>query len=258
MREVYRYTTSIVMSLKNWLTGTKPQQPLQKDANQHDVEEQYITSHEGRFAANDWTRDTHDNVVVQRNFLVVLSICLTVTIALSVLVIGYMKSSQTIEPFVIEIEPKTGVPTVVDPVTITKYSADESVKRYFIMQYVKAREEYIYGSYLYNYYTVVRVLSTPTVYYSDYRKKASPTNKDSLYVTCGENCSTTIALKSLIFQTEKSAQIRIKVTSNNTNVQDKIVYMEFDFKNLQMNDEERMINPLGFVVTLYRIADENV
>lgn len=225
-------------------------------------EESYAQQSRGEGGGNNyqlssWSQDQYDRLVVQRNFLVLVTICFVIIIAITVLIIGYIKNAQTVEPFVIEIEPKTGVPTVVDPVTIQKYSSDEAIKRYFVMQYIRAREEYAYGSYLYNYYTVVRVFSSPDVYYNDYRPKAFPDNKNGLYATCGANCTATVLLKSLIFQTEKSAQVRIKVV-NNKEQRDKIVYMEFDFQNLEMNNDERMINPLGFVVTLYRIADENL
>ncbi len=217
-----------------------------------------VASENDQYSLSNWSQDTYEGLIIQRNFLILISLFLLVAVAISVLTIGYIKSTQTIEPFVIEIERKTGVPTVVDPISVERYSSDEAIKRYFIMKYIRAREEYIYGSYKYNYYTVVRVLSSSDVYYSDYKSKASPLNKNSLYSTHGENYSSTVNLKSLIFQTPNSAQVRIKVVGSNNITSDKIVYMEFKFDNIKMNDDERLINPLGFVVTLYRIADENI
>ena len=40
-------------------------------------------------------------------------------------------------------------------------------------------------------------------------------------------------------------------------VMNKIIYMEFDYFNLNMSEQDILINPLGFQVTLFRMNDEN-
>jgi type IV secretion system protein VirB8 len=204
-----------------------------------------------------WKKESYENILIQRNFLIFFTFLLVATVAITVLVIGYIKSTQTIEPFVIEIERKTGVPTVVDPVSVKKYSANQAIKRYYIMKYIRAREEYSYNSFMYNYNTVVRVMSSGEVYYGDYKPKYSPYSQNSIYSLYGANYLSTVSLKSMIFTTANSAQVRIKVSATNGTERDRIVYLEFEFKNVEMSDVERMVNPLGFVVTLYRITDEN-
>lgn len=214
---------------------------------------------------NQWYQDSYETTLIQRNFLIILMFIALLIIITSLILIRYIKNNQVIEPFVIEIENKTGVPTVVEPVTIKDYSANESIKRYFIMKYIRAREEYTKISFMYNYSQVVRVLSTSDVYYSDYRPKFSPSNKNSP-ASMGDKYMRSVELKSLIFQNDNSVQVRLKIiedsggsnSSNNITYSDKLVYMEFDFQNIEMNDMERLINPLGFVVKLYRITDEKI
>ena len=205
-----------------------------------------------------WYRERYESAIIQRNFLFIISIASLVIIAFSIFVIRYVRSTRSIEPFIIEIERKTGVPTVVDPVTITAYSANTSIKRYFVWRYITAREEYFPSTYTYNYTTTVRVLSTPDVYFGDYRPKYSMANPTSPFNLYAQGSTRTIKLKSMIFTNDTAAQVRISMEVNGLmNMRmDKIVFIEFDFQNIEMNDEERLINPLGFRVKLYRIEDE--
>jgi len=112
-----------------------------------------------------------------------------------------------------------------------------------------------------NYYTVVRVLSSDNVYYSDYKPKFASSNPNSPYNQYGLGTTRGVNLKSLIFPTDTSAQVRLSFDVSGgtaTTQSDKIVFMEFSFSDLNMNDDERLINPLGFRVDLYKIEDERI
>lgn len=207
----------------------------------------------------EWNNDQYKSAVTQRNLLLVLLVLCFVVILISLSTIRYLKNTQSIEPFVIEIEEKDGVPTVVEPLSVKAYSANEAIKRYFIVKYIKAREEYFSSTFDRNFYDVVRVLSSTDVYYSDYRPKFNVNNPSSPYNLYGSSSYRIVGLKSIIFPSSKSAQIRValNVIGQINLVMNKIIYMEFDFKNLNMNDSDRLINPLGFQVTLFRIDDES-
>lgn len=210
--------------------------------------------------AKSWYDDNYETVLTQRNILFVVMIVCIVTILSSIFLIRFIKSRQNIEPFVIEIEEKTGVPTVVQPVGIEVYSQDEAVKKYFIMQYIRAREEYYPALFDYNYENVVRVLSDQKVYYNDYRPLFSKANPTSPYNLYGQSSVRKVLLKSLIFRNDGVALVRVAfdVTGTINMRQDKIILIGFEFKNIEMNEEERLINPLGFIVTFYRIEDDKV
>lgn len=206
-----------------------------------------------------WYQETYETAIIQRNLFIVLSIIAIITTLAATLVVRYIKNTKSIEPFVIEIERKTGIPTVVDPISIKDYSANEAVQRYFIMKYIKAREEYFYQTFQYNFDTVVRVLSSPSIYYSDYKPKFAPSNPNSPYNLYGQSTNRTVKWKSIIFQSEKVAQVRLTLENQGGIVSqiDKLVLIAFDFQNIEMNDNERLVNPLGFIVTMYKIEDEN-
>jgi type IV secretion system protein VirB8 len=206
----------------------------------------------------DWYRERYESTVIQRNVLFLLSLVLVVTVAASAFIIRYIRNTKSIEPFIIEIERKTGVPTVVNPVNIKVYSSDKAIKQYFIWKYIKAREEYTYVTYLQNFKDVVRVLSAPNVYFGDYRGKYSMNNPTSPYNLYGQASIRTVQIKSIIFTSDNSAQVRLSmnVTGAIEMRTDKVALIEFDFADLEMSLPERLINPLGFRVKFYRIEDE--
>lgn len=237
------------MGLKDFLLKRKNKDGASADSS---------ADREGAVILKSWSSSAYENVVIQRNLLFVFTIVCLVVVAISILIVRYVRSTRSVEPFVIEIERKTGVPTVVDPVSVAAYSADEAVRRYFVWEYVKAREEFFASTYFRNFNTVVRVLSTADVYFGDYRPKFSVSNPSSPYNIYGNGATRSLALKSIIFTSETSAQVRVAmyVKGMLNMVLNKIIFVEFKFDNVTMNIEERLINPLGFRVTLYRIDDE--
>ncbi len=209
-----------------------------------------------------WYKDSYESVVVQRNLLLLITIISIITIAISVMVIRFVNNAQTIEPFVIEINEKTGIPTVVEPVSAKVYTADEAIQRYFVMQYIKAREEYFPSTYEDNYYNVVRVFSDPNIYYNDYRPKFSTANPNSPYNLYRQSIYRTVVLRSYTPKGDNTALVRISLelggAISQSVKQDKVVLIGYEFQNIEMNSVERLINPLGFRVTFYRIEDEKI
>jgi type IV secretion system protein VirB8 len=207
-----------------------------------------------------WFSDRYEALQIQRTFLLLTLIIFSIVIVILTISITYIKSTSDIQPFVIEIEQKTGVPTVVDPIGSIIYSADEVVKRFFVWEYVKLREEYLQG-YFDASQKKLSVMSSGDVY-GQY--KSIIRNPDGIVTKLAKsNGSIEIQLKSLVFINESTAQIRFKqsiIGGGNEGVSNmnKIVYMEFTFSNIEMNDEQRYLNPLGFRVTKYRIEDEKV
>ncbi len=220
-----------------------------------------------------WFNDRYEWVQVQRNMFILISVVMAVSVTIMAAGVSFIKSSRTIEPFVIEIEPKTGVPTVVIPKTSQALSEDEAVRNFYVWYYVRMREEYYFNSYV-TMLRAVRLMSEDDVYY-EYWRSASPGNSQSSYTILGQSGVRTAALKSMIFDVKSSvgpdgkqrflytAQLRVRLTSkfaggtNETSV-DKFIRMEFEMKNLELNADDRLINPLGFYVSQYQITDDKV
>lgn len=227
------------------------------------VEDKVNTQEEENFknAKNDdnkWQSDYTGSLALQRNLMFFLVVVFAVTIAGSAFTINYLQSTRSVEPFIIEIEPKTGVTTVIKRHKEEIFTEDEAVKKYFVMKYIRAREGYTSHTFRNNFNEVVRVLSDDDVYYRDYRPKFQTNNPNSPINILGTNSTRRVLLKSIIFPTKNSVQVRVQLKSEGVYnaVENKIIYMEFSFDNIKMDEEERLVNPLGFKVTLYRMDDE--
>lgn len=205
-----------------------------------------------------WFTDRYESLQVQRSILLLVMLSLSAVIFILSASVTYIKNTRTIEPFVIEIEQKTGVPTVVDPIDVKIYSSEEVIKRYFIWEFVKLREEFM-PAYLDTAQKKLNVMSAADVY-GQY--KSLIRTPDGPIQKAGKNGSITIQLKSMVLINEKAVQVRFKenaIFNNGENsMSDKIAYLEFEFVNLELPLEQRYLNPLGFRVTKYRLEDEKV
>lgn len=209
-------------------------------------------------ASKNWYNDRYEWMLVQRNLLFVILLVSVVVIVFLNFSISYIKSSKSIEPFVIEIEPKTGVPTVVEPLSVIAYSSNEVINRYFIWNFIKLREEY-------NYITFPRAqadmrLFSNDLVYSQYRRAVDQNNLQSPFNLYGQGSVRIAELKSLILQDQNTAQIRIRLSVEGAQraTMDKIILLSFEYNNLEISDDKRLINPLGFTITSYRIDDERL
>ena len=113
---------------------------------------------------SNWYSDRYNSTVVQRNILFILLVASIALVIISSVIVGSVSSNFKIQPFVIDIEEKTGVTTIVNPLVDKELVANDALNKYFLMTYVRAREEYYKDSWRYDYLTVVRLLSSPQVY----------------------------------------------------------------------------------------------
>jgi type IV secretion system protein VirB8 len=215
-------------------------------------------SKDGLQTSKNWYTDQFESMLVQRNIFLVLTLVFSFTISALMLGIWYYTSKTNIEPFVIEIEPKTGVTTVVYPLESKALSDEEAIKRYFIWNYVKLREEYFRSTFDYV-FAQVNLFSSGEEY-ANFNRQNNINNKQSPYYTFGINGTKQVKLKSLTFLTDNVAQVRFKTEIAGVNLlgTDKIATVDFEFSNIGLNENQRLLNPLGFKVTNYRVEDELV
>ncbi len=211
-----------------------------------------------------WYADRYQTVVVQRNFLGLITVACLAGIIFSVLSVVKITTSKTIEPFVIEIEDKTGITNVIRPLQMEKYAYDEVLRKYFLTRYVTNRETYNIGSFEYNYFTIVRLLSNFVVY-SAFRSQVYANNPNSP-VRLG-SAQRIIKIKSIIAmqpvkgQVGFTTQVRFKSEDGDgitpsPNSKHKVATVNFNFSDLVLTEDERAVNPLGFQVIGYRVDDE--
>lgn len=197
-----------------------------------------------------WYYNRYQIVAVQRNILLIFSIFSIIAVAVCVVFVQSVTSSKSLEPYVIEIEEKTGIPVVVDQQTIKRYSSNDMVVRYFLNQYIHAASGFNSRTYKLD-ALKVRLMSTANVY-SQFRRRVRP--RDFAFGTRIQ-----VRIKSIQFPAKKMAQVRIlRVVSSKEKTEsfNEIINMEYKFSDLRLNSEERMVNPLGFVVGRYLVSEE--
>ncbi len=210
-----------------------------------------------------WYKDRYQIVVVQRNVLVIFTIVALIGLVGLVINVAALSNSKIFEPFVIQLDEKTGIVTKVDTKSVEKLTALESVTRAQLSQYVMARESYSFHSYFHNYHRVVRVLSSDNVY-EDFRFSIARGAQDSP-LNLQNSATRRTKIKSITFLDKQTAQVRIAVDEISyprgelLHSRHYILTMSFEFDPSRgLSPQERYLNPLGFKITGYSRETEFV
>lgn len=210
--------------------------------------------------AKNWYKDRYQYVLVQRKLLVLVTLLSLVCTLVTVAVIAYLTPLKTVEPFVIQVDQKSGITQTVDPLTVKELTANESVNNFFIVQYIRSRESYNIHD-LARSYNIVRIMSQREKVYPEFVRQADPNNPRSNAARLGSTGSRTVKFKSISYLNPQLVQARLLIEEKSGNggysQQHKIVLLAFQYVKMSLTIEERYINPLGFRVTDYR-TDEDV
>jgi type IV secretion system protein VirB8 len=203
-----------------------------------------------------WYSDRYETAIVQRNMLLLLLLISTCIILLGVFILGKVASSKSIDPFIVQIEEKTGVTNVVNPLNRRDLLTNEALNTYFVVKYLKAREAYDPSTFEYNYREVARVLSSPQVFRDALNYLNSPNGPNANKANLS---ATTVTVRSVQFLEPEMVQVRftVETVSGGKKVY-KIATIRFNYFQMEMNQNERLINPLGFRVTSYRSDNETL
>jgi type IV secretion system protein VirB8 len=207
--------------------------------------------------ARNWYEERYENLIVQRNLLVVILVIALVIVIVGVLSVTKIATSKEFDPFVIQIDEQTGATKIVNPITTELLDGNQALDRYFIKRYVSARETYNPVDFAYS-KKVVRLLSTPSVFsnYLGYirSKEHDPT------ILYGQNNTTYLTVKSWSKLDAKTYMLRffITETSGAMRVLSKIAVVNIGYVAMELtNEDERDINPIGFQVIGYKVDDDN-
>lgn len=206
-----------------------------------------------------WYKDRYQYVVVQRKILTVITLCsMAVTVA-TVIVISQLTPLKSVEPFVIQVDQKTGVTQTVDPLTVKELTANEAVNNYFIVLYIRSRESYNANQILYN-YNLVRVMSEGERVYPAFMEEVDANNPKSNVARLGSTGLRSVKFKSITYLKPNVAQVRVLIEEKGDNIGSaqlhRIILIAFEYIKLQLTADDRYLNPLGFRVTDYRIDED--
>ncbi|HSQ97751.1 MAG TPA: type IV secretion system protein [Rickettsiales bacterium] len=216
---------------------------------------------EPKLKLKSWYSSKYQIVTFQRNILFFISFLAICSVLVAVIFVKQIMGSKSLVPYVIEVEEKTGIPTVVEQLNQSSFTTDSALKRYFLYSFIKAAEGFNLGTFKDDYKKLM-LFSTSSVF-RQIQKKINPKNESSPYALIGSKGMIEVALKSISFPTPNSAIIRFRLKNlgfvrDFKNNRDMIADIEFKFTDIKLSVEERYINPIGFQVTKYVVDQELV
>ena len=212
--------------------------------------------------AKSWFQDKYQFVLVQRNILAVLTVLSLLASVISVYTVKKLAPLKSVEPFIIQIEEKTGITQLVEPLDKSKISSTESLDNYFLWAYVRARETYHPADQREN-WDITRIMSSPDIF-AEYLLDISPNNPKSAAAVLAGAGTRVLSDPTITYLNDperKVAQVRFLVEETFKDVKTrypKIATIEYAYYDLDLKRGERLINPLGFQVLSYRLDEEVV
>ncbi|MCH2546410.1 MAG: VirB8/TrbF family protein [Alphaproteobacteria bacterium] len=209
-----------------------------------------------------WYRDRYEAVITQRNFLGVIAISSLFLALIAGFIILYMLPQKTVMPFLIQVDEKSGYTTIIEQDSLESISADESLRRYFVIKFIAARESYD-ATDLKESSDIVRLLAERSIFRRYWNENINPSNKESLYSSLGADWVRQVEIKSVQFLDANRAQIRLSTITQNKKsskepiIEHYIALIKFQFTNLELKFNEMAVNPLGFQVLEYRLDKDS-
>lgn len=176
----------------------------------------------------------------------------------SVGAVAALSPLKSVEPFVVRVDNATGIVDVVSGLNAGPASYDEAVTKYFLGQYVRLREGYSFVEAPVNFRTVSLLSSAPEqVRFATLYKGSNP---ESPQVTFGRSGIAEIRIKAISLLGPHLASVRYLRESrrgDETKVSHWIATLAFGFEpKARMSTSDRLVNPLGFLVSEYRSDPE--
>lgn len=204
-----------------------------------------------------WYEERYDSLVVQRNLLMTLLGVAVLVIVVSVLAVAKIATSKEFDPFVIQVDEQTGSAKIVNPLNSEILDGNEALTRYFIKRYITARETYNPVDFDSQARKTVRLLSSKNVFQSFLGYIKDKDNDPTILY--GQKNTTYLTVRSWSKLDKKKYVVRFSIseTSMSMRVFNKIAILDVDYVAMELKDDERDINPVGFQVTGYRVDNDN-
>lgn len=192
-------------------------------------------------------------------FIALCSIGVTV---LAIAAIAMMMPLKESIPYVVRVDNATGVPDIVTAMADKKVTGDEVMDKYWLAQYVRARETYDWYT-LQRDYNTVGLLSSPNVGQS-YALLFE--GKDALDKTYGKTTRATVEIVSVVPSGKNTGTVRFIKTTKRVDqeaspgtVTKWVATVAYEYRSTALIKESaRLVNPFGFQVMTYRVDPEMI
>ncbi|ALW49325.1 virB8 family protein [Campylobacter jejuni] len=179
---------------------------------------------------------------------------------LSIVAVVLLTPLKTIEPYVIRVDNTTGMVDILTMLDEKEITENEALDKYFISQYVKAREGYYYDL-LNQDYLLTQLMSSEKVA-NEYRALYEGENaRDQILKNSNEVQVNILSIVLGESNGVKTSTIRANIITKNLNTRGttqvtKVITLSYEYVLAKASEENRILNPLGFKVLTYRIDNE--
>ncbi|WP_290432785.1 type IV secretion system protein [uncultured Parasutterella sp.] len=178
-----------------------------------------------------------------------------VLVSIVAIVIAFKKESY---PFIVELDKSTGTTRVIDIRDPQNIPVDEMMDKYWLNLYTLSRESYDYRT-LENDHARVRLMSVPEVF-SPYDNQYGVDNKKSIQNLLKDKKKIVCEIESVVPNGNGIATVRFtkRLLDTYTNQEEAknswraTIGYEYN-PTFEMSESQRLINPLGFTVTSWRV-----
>jgi type IV secretory pathway component VirB8 len=187
-----------------------------------------------------------------------LSVLLTVLSWLALVLLIPLKETQ---PYLIRVDSATGIPDIVTTLTEEDIGKEEVTQKFFLADYVRARETYDWNTLQVD-YDKTRLYSTPAIA-KEYASLFEGDNAlDKKY---GAKVRATVKIQSVVPTSPTTGTVRFSkftkyVDGTSTSPAEEtrwVATIAFSFNNpMKLKESERLTNPFGFQVVSYRVDPE--
>ncbi|XDZ52307.1 virB8 family protein [Neisseriaceae bacterium CLB008] len=168
---------------------------------------------------------------------------------------------KTTTPFVIRVDNNTGATDIVTTLKHSEKSYGEVTDKFWLAQYIQNREGYDWQT-VQNTYDATQLLSASQVQAEFSKLYNGSTNAPHLILK--DNYKVIAKVNAISFVGDM-AQVRFEKRvvpvkgdlDKQIPVQKMIATISFEYKNEPTQEKDRLVNPLGFQVTSYRVDPEN-
>ncbi|QRG06754.1 virB8 family protein [Xanthobacter dioxanivorans] len=188
-----------------------------------------------------------------------VAIVASILAATAIAAVAGLTPLKTVQPFVVRVDNSTGIVDVVSALTSTAGTYDEAVTKYFAARYVRARESYVWSEAEENFRTV-SLLSTQAEQqrFAALYRGSNPESPQNIY---GRNATARISIVSISLINPHVVSVRyIRTVTRGEDVRTThwVATLTFAYVNAPMSSTDRLVNPLGFVVSEYRADPEAI
>ncbi len=182
----------------------------------------------------------------------------SVLTGLSLVVVACLAPLKSVEPFVIRVDNTTGIVDVVSAITGPSTYNDATTK-YFAGLYVRAREGFAASEAESNFRTVA--LMSVAAEQRRFQELYRGSNPQSPQVLYGKTALVRITISSVSMLDRNVASVRYLKTvlrGDETTTTHWIATLTFSYSSESMSAADRMINPLGFLVSDFKADAEAI